>query len=60
MQSRAWKYINLRPSAMRRLPEDGQVGPKHVAIDVILILLRLSTFLSSIKGGECVIQVNSL
>jgi hypothetical protein len=40
----AWKFIDLRSSAMRRfskgeqLPEDGQIRPKHVAIYVILIL----------------------
>jgi hypothetical protein len=37
----AWKYIDLRSSAAWRfskseqLPEDGQVRPKHVAIDVL-------------------------
>jgi hypothetical protein len=41
------------------LPEDGQVGPEHVAIDVILKLLkfkeRLWTALICIKaGGEWV------
>jgi hypothetical protein len=35
------KYIDLRSSAVQQfqkvnLPEDGQAGPKHVAIDVIL------------------------
>jgi hypothetical protein len=40
----AWKYIDLRRSAVRRfskseqLPEEGQGGPKHIAINVILIL----------------------
>lgn len=40
----ALKHIDLRHSAVRwfskseQLPEDGQVGLKHVAIDVILIL----------------------
>jgi hypothetical protein len=38
------KYIDLQFSAVRwfskngQLPEDGEVVPKHVAIDVILIL----------------------
>jgi hypothetical protein len=38
--------IDFRTSAVRRfsrsehLPEDGQVGPEHVAIDVILKLLK--------------------
>jgi hypothetical protein len=54
-------YIDLRSSAVRRilksgqLPEDGQVRPKHVAIDVISMLFqikeRLRTFLSCINGG---------
>jgi hypothetical protein len=40
----AWKYIGLRSIAVQRfskseqLPEDGQVRPKCVAIDVILML----------------------
>jgi hypothetical protein len=40
----AWKYISLRSSAVQwfqkgeQLPEDGQVRPKHVAVDVILML----------------------
>jgi hypothetical protein len=47
----AWKYIDFRTSAVRRfskseqLPEDYQVRPKHVAVDVILIthsLMELS------------------
>jgi hypothetical protein len=38
-----WTMIDWRSSAVRRfqseqLPEDGKVGPKHVAIDVILML----------------------
>jgi hypothetical protein len=40
----ALKYIDLRSSAVRQfskseqLPEDGQVRPKHVAVDMILML----------------------
>jgi hypothetical protein len=39
-----YSYIDFSSSAVRRfsdseqLPEDGQVGPKRVAIDVILML----------------------
>jgi hypothetical protein len=38
-----WKYIDLRSRAVGRiansehLPKDGQIGPKHVATDVILM-----------------------
>jgi hypothetical protein len=28
-------------SESERLPEDGQVGPKHVAVDVILMLFYI-------------------
>jgi hypothetical protein len=40
----AWKYIDLTilcsatVSKSEQLPEDGQVGPKHIAIVVILML----------------------
>jgi hypothetical protein len=40
----AWKYVDFRSGTMRRfsksehLPEDGQIWPKHVAIDMILML----------------------
>jgi hypothetical protein len=43
----AWKYIGIRSSVVRRiskseqLPEDDQVRPKHVAIDVILKLFQI-------------------
>lgn len=42
-----------------QLPEDGQIRPKHVAIDVILVLLWIKDWLwtvwSCIKdGGEWV------
>jgi hypothetical protein len=39
------EYIDLVASVVRRLsnseelPQDGQVGPKHVAINAILMLL---------------------
>jgi hypothetical protein len=40
---------------MEQLPEDGQVGPKHIAVDVILMLFyikeRLWPFLNCIKDG---------
>jgi hypothetical protein len=40
---RAWKYTDLRSSVVmvskrEQLPEDGQVRPKQVAINVILML----------------------
>jgi hypothetical protein len=40
----AWKCIVLRASAVQwfpkseQLPKDSQVGPKYIAIDVILML----------------------
>jgi hypothetical protein len=35
----AWKYTDLWSSAVHheQVPEDGPVGPKHVATDVILM-----------------------
>jgi hypothetical protein len=36
----AWKYFDLRSSAKsEQLPDDGHIRLKHVAIDVILMLL---------------------
>jgi hypothetical protein len=45
--SLAWKYIDLSSVTVRQfsnseqLPEDGQVRPKHVAVEMIQIKERL-------------------